>query len=142
MPVPAEYVDLLTDELAPFGLVFSRCSESPRTSPASERHCTVTFDADPESFVAAYDAADIEESYGDAWPPDTLRLAIDIDPDGDVTRIEFETHDLLDWAASCDPELGTRLNNVADPADQAQAVGTVLAAILTPNAASDRFDDW
>lgn len=133
MPVPPGYVDLLTDELAPFGLVFAGCSESDLT--------TVAFEADPESFVATYDAADIEGSYGDAWPPAALALAIDVEPNGDVTRIVFETYDLLDWAAANDPGLGARLNNVADPADQAQAVGTALAEVLTP-ADPGRFGDW
>ena len=130
MPVPEGYVDLLTDELAPFGLVFVRRDES-----------TITFEADPRSFVAAYDAADIEESYGDAWPPDALVLSIDVDPDCDVTRIEFETYDVLDWAAAADPELGGRLNNVNDPADQAQAVGAALGALLAP-ADPARFGEW
>ena len=136
MSTPPGYADLLTDELAPFGFVFVRSHEC-----ATAKHTTVTFAADPESFVTAYEAADIEDSHGDAWPPDALTLSIDVDPDGDVTRIVFETHDLLDWAAANDPALAPRLNNLADPADQAQAVGEALAAILTP-AAGGPFEDW
>ena len=136
MPMAPDYADLLTDELAPFGFVFVRSHEC-----ATDKHKTVTFAADPESFVTAYDAADIEDSYGDAWPPDALTLSIDVDPDGDVTRIVFETHDLLDWAAANEPELAARMNSLIDPVDQAQAVGEALAAILAP-AAPSPFEDW
>ncbi|HQV95963.1 MAG TPA: hypothetical protein PLF41_15995 [Anaerolineales bacterium] len=50
-------------------------------------------------------------------------------------HIDFETIDLMSWAAAAAPELHARLSSMADPEDQAIAVGEALEAALQPERA-------
>jgi hypothetical protein len=126
MEIPDGYTDALIDELAPYGFEFSSVSEG------DEGGTVVLFEAEPESFVRAYPQLGIEESYGSAWPPDQLELRVGFDSIGDPIQVDFETIDLLSWAAAVDPELHIRLNTMSEPLDQAVAVGEALGAALRP----------
>ena len=137
MTVPQNYPGLLTDELSPFGLTFVSMR---RVSGSEDERTTLLFEADPESFVIRFHGFDIAQSYGDRWPPVSLDLWIDVDDHNNVTRIDFETHDLLEWAASVDPALESRLNNLSDPADQAAAVGEALGLLVSPPREPTEFD--
>jgi len=53
--------------------------------------------------------------------------------------MEFETVDLLAQTASTDRALRDRLNTLADPADQAAAVGQALAAAIAEPEEADAF---
>jgi hypothetical protein len=129
MEIPDDYPDALTDELAPYGFEFTFVSED-------EEGCVdVLFEAEPDSFVRAHPRLGIEESYGSAWPPASLRLWLKFDHLGDPIQIDFETIDLLSWAAAMDPELHDRLNTMAEPLDHAVAVGEALGAALQPDRA-------
>ncbi|HRA75684.1 MAG TPA: hypothetical protein PLE12_05565 [Propionicimonas sp.] len=125
MELPEDYVDLLADELAPFGLGFAAVQENPEET-------AVLFEAEPQSFVRSFGAVDVEDSYGEQWPPASLELRVQVGPRGDVVEVSFEIWDLLADAAGSDPELAARLGSLADPADQAAAVGEALRAVLEP----------
>jgi hypothetical protein len=126
MELPDDYPDALTDELVPYGFEFASVTED------DEGGVAVLFEAEPESFVGANPGLGIEESYGSAWPPDALELWITFDRLGDPVQIDFETIDLLSWAAAVDPALHVRLNTMAEPLDHAVAVGEALGAALRP----------
>jgi hypothetical protein len=126
MEIPDDYADALTDELAPYGFEFVSVSED------DEGGVAVLFEAEPDSFVRAYPGLGIEESYGSAWPPDALELWVKFDRLGDPVQIDFETIDLLSWAAAIDPGLQVRLNTMAEPLDHAVAVGEALGAAVQP----------
>ncbi len=129
MQIPDTYPDALTDELAPYGFEFSSVSAD------EEGGAIVAFLAEPESFVRANPGLGIAESYGTAWPPANLRLLLLFDRFGDPFHIDFETIDLMSWAAAADPGLHARLSSMADPADEAAAVGEALGAALHPDRA-------
>jgi hypothetical protein len=129
MQLPDNYPDALTDELAPYGFEFASVSAD------DEGGATVLFVAEPESFVRSNRGLGIAESYGTGWPPAHLRLRLLFDRFGDPFHIDFETIDLMSWAAAADPKLHTRLSSMADPADQAAAVGEALGASLQPDRA-------
>lgn len=129
--LPEGYLDELRDELAPFGLEYGSLTEGPGVT-------EVVFTADPESFVRAHPWLGIQESYGRTWPPARLELQLRFDR-GDPTQIEFETLDLLTQTASTDPALRDRLNTLADPADQAAAVGQALAEALAEPEQAEAF---
>jgi hypothetical protein len=133
MELPEDYVDLLADELAPFGLGFAAVQDNPEET-------AILFEAEPRSFVRSFGAVDVEESYGDQWPPACLDLWVKVDPRGDVVEVSFEIWDLLADAAGSDPVLASRLGSLADPADQAAAVGEALRAILEPSDESAEVD--
>jgi hypothetical protein len=126
MELPEDYVDLLADELAPFGLTFAAVQENPDET-------AILFETEPRSFVRSFGAVDVEESYGDQWPPACLDLWVKVDPRGDVVEVSFEIWDLLADAAGSDPVLAARLGSLADPVDQAAAVGEALRVILEPS---------
>ena len=130
MQIPDDYPDALTDELAPFGFEFDSVSAD------EEGGAAVRFVAEPDSFVRANPGLGIEESYGAGWPPEHLRLELLFDRFGDPFNIDFETLDLMSWAAAADHGLHARLSSMADPIDHAAAVGEALAAALR----SDRSD--
>jgi hypothetical protein len=129
MQLPDNSPDALTDELAPYNFEFASVSAD------DEGGATVLFVAEPESFVRANPGLGIEESYGTGWPPAHLRLQLLFDRFGDPFQIEFETIDLMSWAAAAAPELHSRLCTMADPEDQAVAVGEALSAVLRPDRA-------
>jgi hypothetical protein len=129
MQIPDNYPDALTDELAPFGFEFTSVTAD------EEGGTDVLFEAEPESFARANRVLRLEESYGSAWPPPSLRLWLSFDRFGDPSEIEFETIDLMAWAAAADPALHARLNSLADPLDHAAAVGEALNAALHPDRA-------
>jgi hypothetical protein len=124
MQLPDNYPDALSDELAPYSLEFSAVSAN------DEGGVTVVFVAEPESFVRAHPGLGIEESYGRRWPPSHLLLEVSVDRFGDPFQIEFETIDLMSWAAAVDSGLHARLSSMDDPSDQAAAVGEALGAAL------------
>ncbi len=132
MELPTGYIDLLSDELAPFGLEFGSIVTTDEVT-------SVRFQADPESFVREHPELGIEESYGAQWPPDALALWVRFDADANPIEISFEVFDLMIWAASADPELRDRLNTLTDPGDHAEAVGEALAAVLYPSEPADSF---
>lgn len=140
MTVPQNYVGLLSDELAPFGLAFVSARRVSSDSDPEDEQTTIVFEADPESFVAHFNCPDIVGSYGDRWPPESLKLWIDVDDHNNVTHIDFETHDLLEWAASTDSALESQLNNLDDPTAQAAAVGRVLGLMVAPSREPREFD--
>ena len=123
MELPADYLDLLADELAPFGLEFESSVLD------DEDVWQIRFEAEPESFVRQYPWTEIDTSYGGSWPPPALHLLIGVE-DNDVVEISFEIYDMLLWAQSESPELASRLSTLADPEDQAEALGQALAALL------------
>ncbi|HEY3338774.1 MAG TPA: hypothetical protein VGK18_09745 [Propionicimonas sp.] len=127
MQLPDNYPDALTDELAPYGFEFAGVSAD------DEGGATVSFVAEPQSFVRANPGLGIEESYGTGWPPTHLRFQLSFDRFGDPFRIDFETIDLMSWAAAADPALHARLSTMSDPGDQAAAVGEALGAALQPD---------
>lgn len=129
MQLPDIYPDALTDELAPYGFEFASVSAD------DEGGAEVIFHAEPASFVRAYPGLGIEESYGRSWPPAQLRLQLLFDRFGDPFHIDFETIDLMAWAAAVDPGLHALLSSMADPSDQAAAVGEALGATLRPEGA-------
>jgi len=126
MEIPDDYPDALTDELAPFGFEFAGIRDG------DEGGAIVVFEAEPESFVRSHPRLGIEESYGSAWPPARLQLRVGFDDLGDPIQVDFETVDLLSWAAAVDPGLHVRLNTMTDPFDHAAAVGEALGAALQP----------
>ncbi|MCA0253058.1 MAG: hypothetical protein LCH76_12395 [Actinobacteria bacterium] len=126
MELPADYLDLLADELAPFGLEFDSSVLD------DEDVWQIQFEAEPETFIHQYPWTDIDASYGSSWPPEALRLRIAVE-DGDVVEVSFEIYDVLLWAQSESHELAGRLATLNDPEDQAEALGQALAAILRPN---------
>ncbi|MCA0293924.1 MAG: hypothetical protein LCH96_01190 [Actinobacteria bacterium] len=134
MPIPEDYPDELTDELAPYGFEFGAVQED------DDMGTSVLFVADPESFVHAHPGLGIEESHGASWPPASLDLWISFDRHGDPVQISFEVFDLLAWAASEDPELASRLNSMEDPADHAVAVGEALGHVLEQE--RPQYDDY
>ncbi|HML50763.1 MAG TPA: hypothetical protein PKD84_05035 [Propionicimonas sp.] len=121
------YIELLMDELAPYGLEFEAVAVTPETGWRE-----VTFRADPDSFLRRYPELGLAELYGDEWPPAGLYLRLRINPDGDPTQLEFENTDLMAQTASVDPQLRVRLNTMNDPADHAMAVGQALGLALAP----------
>ncbi|MDQ7992943.1 MAG: hypothetical protein AAGC63_09255 [Propionicimonas sp.] len=123
MDLPDEYLDVLTDELAPFGIEFSSAESDP------DGQWQIRFEVEPESFVHRYPWTDIDTSYGDAWPPEALELWIRVEG-RDVFEITFEVYDVLLWAQAESPELAGRLGTLDDPEDQAAAVGQALAELL------------
>lgn len=124
MQLPDDYLDLLADELSPFGLEFESSTLD------DEGVWQIRFEAEPENFVHQYPWTDIDASYGGNWPPESLELRIAVEDD-DVVEISFEIYDLLPWAQGEFPELAGRLSTLADPQDQAQAVGQALATLLS-----------
>jgi hypothetical protein len=126
MEIPDDYPDALSDELTPYGFEFASVSDG------DEGGTVVLFEAEPESFVRAHPTLGIEESYGSAWPPDRLHLRVGFDAHGDPIQIDFETLDLLAWAAAVDPALHDRLNTMAEPLDHAVAVGEAVGAAVQP----------
>ena len=132
MELPTGYTDLLSDELAPFGLEFSSITTTDEVT-------SVRFQADPESFVRDHPGLGIAESYGATWPPAALALWVRFDAEANPVEISFEVFDLMMWAASVDPGLRDRLNTLADPADHAEAVGEALAAVLYPSEPAEAF---
>lgn len=131
MDLPEDYVDVLTDELAPYGFEFGAV----RDGPEDEQH--IRFDVDPESFLRRYPWTEIDASYGNAWPPPSLELWIKVDDHGDLVEITFEVYDILLWAAAESPDLAGRLATLEDPADQAAALGQSLAELLSPPVSYD-----
>jgi hypothetical protein len=129
--LPEGYLDALRDELAPFGLEYDSATEDDGVT-------AVVFTTDPESFVRAHPQLGIEESYGRNWPPARLELRLEYEL-GDPTQVEFETIDLLAQTASTHPSLRDRLNTLADPADQAAAVGEALAEALAEPEQAEAF---
>jgi hypothetical protein len=123
MDLPPDYLDLLADELAPFGLEFESSALD------DEQVWQIRFEAEPESFVHQYPWTEIDASYGSSWPPEALHLVIGVE-DGDVVEISFEIYDMLLWAQAESPELAGRLATLDDPEDQAEALGQALAALL------------
>src|SRR3954453_8257030 len=124
MPIPDDYVDALTDELAPYGFEFGSVSED------EDGLTAVLFEAEPDSFVRIHPGLGIQYSYGAQWPPDSLKLWLKFDQHGDPIQLDFEVFDLLAWGASADPGLHTRLNTMEDPSDQAVAVGEAMGRVL------------
>jgi hypothetical protein len=133
MQLPDNYPDALTDELAPYSFEFAGVTAD------DEGGATVVFVAEPESFVRSNPGLGIEESYGADWPPAQLRLQLSFDRFGDPFQIEFETIDLMSWAASADHELHARLSSMDDPSDQAAAVGEALGAALQPDRSNEDY---
>lgn len=123
MELPDDYLDLLADELAPFGLEFESAA------PDEEDVWQIRFEAEPENFIHQYPWTEIDASYGNNWPPASLELLIAVD-DNDVVEISFEIYDVLLWAQGDSPELAGRLSTLDDPEDQAEALGQALAALL------------
>jgi len=123
MELPEDYLDVLTDELAPYGFEFSTAETD------SEGQWQIRFEVEPEWFVHRYPWTEIDASYGDAWPPEQLALWIRIDS-RDVVEITFEVYDVLLWAQAEAPELAGRLSTLEDPEDQAAAVGQALGEVL------------
>lgn len=123
MTLPDDYLDLLTDELAPFGLEFESSVHD------DEDVWRIRFEAEPENFLHQYPWTDIDASYGSSWPPEALELLIAVE-DGDVIEISFEIYDVLLWAQSERPRLAGRLTTLDDPADQTEALGQALALLL------------
>ncbi len=123
MELPEDYLDLLADELAPFGLEFDASVLD------DEDVWQIRFTAEPETFVHQYPWTDMDASYGDSWPPEALELLIAVE-DSDVVEINFEIWDVLLWAQGEAPELAGRLATLDDPEDQAEAVGQALATLL------------
>lgn len=126
MELPDDYLDSLTDELAPFGLEFIEVSDGP------EGEAVIRFEADPEDFVRRYPWTEIDASYGDDWPPAALELWIRVDDHGDLVEISFEVFDILLWAAADAPDLAGRLATLDDPEDQATALGQAFSELLNP----------
>lgn len=124
MKIPEEYPDALIDELAPYGFEFGSMTAG------EDGETAVLFEAEPESFVRVNPRLGIEESYGSAWPPARLRLWVKFDRHSDPIQIDFETIDLLAWAASANPELHDRLNTMTEPLDHAVAVGEAISSVL------------
>lgn len=123
MELPDDYLDLLADELAPYGLEFA-------SSVLDEEDVwQIRFEAEPEHFIHHYPWTDIDASYGGAWPPEALHLLIAVE-DSDVVEISFEIWDVLLWAQGASSELAGRLATLDDPEDQAEALGQALAALL------------
>ncbi len=123
MELPDDYLDLLADELAPFGLEFDSSVLD------DEDVWQIRFEAEPENFVHQDPWTAIDASYGSSWPPEVLELLIAVE-DNDVVEISFEIYDVLMWAQGASPELAGRLSTLADPEDQAEALGQALAALL------------
>ncbi len=132
MEIPEEYTDALTDELARYGFEFGSVTEG------EDGDTAVVFEADPDAFVHTNPELGIEESYGSAWPPASLRLIVNFDRHGDPIQIEFETVNLLS-SASADPGLRDRLNTMTDPLDHAVAVGEALGAALETEQPTDGY---
>lgn len=124
MDLPDDYVDVLSDELAPFGLEFVTAESTP------DGEWQIRFEAEPESFVHRYPWTDIDASYGSSWPPESLSLWVKGEG-SDVVEITFEIYDLLLWAQAEAPGLAGRLGNLDDPEDQAAAVGEALNEVLS-----------
>ncbi len=132
MELPDDYLDLLADELAPFGLEFGSSLLD------DEDVWQIRFDAEPENFLHEYPWTGIDDSYGDEWPPGSLEMLIVVEGD-DVIEISFEIYDVLAWAQGEAPDLASRLTTLEDAGDQAEALGQALARLLRrPNGA---FDD-
>jgi hypothetical protein len=123
MDLPPDYLDLLADELAPFGLEFESSVLD------DEDVWQIRFETEPESFVRHYPWTEIDTSYGSSWPPPALHLLIGVE-ENDVVEISFEIYDMLLWAQSESSELAGRLATLDDPEDQAEALGQALAALL------------
>lgn len=123
MELPDDYLDLLVDELVPFGLEFESSALD------DENVWQIRFEAEPENFVHHYPWTEIDARYGNTWPPEALELLIAVE-DNDVVEISFEIYDVLMWAQGDSPELATRLSTLDDPEDQAEALGQALAALL------------
>lgn len=122
MNLPDGYLDALQDELAPFGFEFGATH---RDSEGLE----LDFVTDPDSFVQRYPELGIAESYGASWPPAQLHLRMRF-AGNDPVELVFETLDLFASTASVDLQLRDRLNTLADPSDQADAVGQAVALAL------------
>ncbi|MGC3955313.1 MAG: hypothetical protein QM804_13875 [Propionicimonas sp.] len=123
MELPDDYLDLLADELVPFGLELDSATLD------DEDVWQIRFSAEPEAFAHHYPWTDVEASYGSAWPPEELLLLIAVE-DNDVVEISFELWDVLMWAQGEAPELAGRLATLDDPEDQAEALGQALRALL------------
>ena len=124
MDLPDGYLDGLTDELAPFGLELDQAE----VDPGGEWE--IRFEAEPESFVHHYPWTDIDASYGSTWPPESLSLWIKGEGT-DVVEVTFEIYDLLLWAQADAPSLAGRMGSLAEPEDQAAAVGEALNQLLS-----------
>lgn len=124
MDLPDDYLDVLTDELAPFGLELDTAQSD------SGAEWQIRFEAEPESFVHRYPWTDIDASYGANWPPASLSLWLRGEG-SDVVEITFEVYDVLLWAQGEAPALAGRLGSLEDPQDQAQAVGQALGELLS-----------
>lgn len=134
MELPDTYLDLLADELVPFGLEIA----SSRLN--DEGVWEISFRAEPENFIHQYPWTDIDASYGASWPPEALWLLIAVE-DNDVVEISFEIYDVLLWAQGESPELAGRLATLDDPEDQAEALGQALATLLRrPDRQFDPFN--
>lgn len=126
MELPDDYLDALSDELAPFGFEFAEVSEGP------EGETVIRFEAEPDAFARRYPWTEIDASYGDEWPPPALELWIRVDDRGDFVEISFEIFDILLWAAADAPDLAGRLATLNDPEDQATALGQAFYELLNP----------
>jgi hypothetical protein len=132
MNLPDGYLEALQDELAPFGFDFAG-------SRTDVDGLELDFTTDPDSFVQRYPQVGIAESYGADWPPAQLHLRLLI-AGRDPVELIFETLDLLAFTASVDLQLRDRLNTLADPYDQAMAVGQTLGlALAEPESERDSY---
>ena len=71
MDLPEDYLDVLADELAPYGFEFSAAEAD------DDGQWQIRFEVEPEWFVHRYPWTEIDTSYGDAWPPDACTTEID-----------------------------------------------------------------
>ncbi len=124
MDLPDDYLDVLTDELAPFGLEFDAAEST------ADGEWQIRFETEPESFVHRYPWTGIDASYGSSWPPEVLSLWIKGEG-SDVVEITFEIYDLLLWAQAEAHDLAGRLGSLDDPYDQAAAVSEALSELLS-----------
>lgn len=123
MDLPDDYLDVLTDELAPFGFELSSAEKD------QDGQWQICFETEPESFVHHYRGTEIGASYGAAWPPLALEMWIKVEG-RDVVEITFEVYDILLWAQAESPRLAGRMGSLEDPEDQAAAVGEALGELL------------
>lgn len=135
--IPQEFLDLLSDELAPFGFELEGVGPDD-----GERTETLTYRVEPDTFVRQHRGTGIRASYRDTWPPDSLRLVLVLDPTGDVLEASFEVFDLLAWAAGEDPDLADRMNSFTDAAECASAIAAALAGALSTSSGDADSNLW